>query len=127
LKGVTRKLNAKINKPTRIEKPWGYELIFAHTEKYAGKILFVKKGCKLSLQYHHKKDESIYVQSGKINIRLGGADGQMVLNQMNSSDCVRIEPLTRHRIEALEDTTLFEVSTPELNDVQRLEDDYGRI
>ncbi len=115
-----------INKSQKIDKPWGYELLFAHTDRYAGKILFVKKGHRLSLQFHNVKDETIYVHQGKIRLQFGGADDNLVDDVLTDGDSVRVEPLSRHRIEALEDTTLLEVSTPELTYVQRLEDDYGR-
>lgn len=119
-------MDTRAKKPQKVDKPWGFELIFAHTDKYAGKVIFVKKGRRLSLQYHQNKDESIYVYEGKILIQLEGADGQTVSNTLKKGDCIRIQPLTRHRIEAINDTFFFEVSTPELDDVQRLEDDYGR-
>lgn len=119
-------MDTRIKKPKKVDKPWGFELIFAHTEKYAGKVLFVRKGERLSLQYHKDKDESIYVYEGKVLVQLGGVDGQMISKILSAGDCVRIEPLTRHRIEAISDSMLLEVSTPELEDVRRLEDDYGR-
>jgi mannose-6-phosphate isomerase len=117
----------KVNKAQKTDKPWGYELLFARTDKYAGKILFVKKGHRLSLQFHNVKDETIYVYKGKIRFQFGGADGNLVGSVLTEGDCVRIEPLARHRMEALEDATLLEVSTPDLNDVERLQDDYGRV
>jgi mannose-6-phosphate isomerase-like protein (cupin superfamily) len=120
-------VDTRIKKPRKVDKPWGYELIFAHTEKYAGKVLFVRKGERLSLQYHKNKDESIYVYKGRVLIQLGGADGQMISKTLSTGDCVRIKPLTHHRIEAIINSFLFEVSTPELEDVCRLEDDYGRV
>ena len=112
--------------PRKTEKPWGYELLFAHTPKYVGKVIFVKKGHRLSLQYHEKKDESMYIQAGKALLEIEGSDGSMVSIVAEPGHRVRIPPLTKHRLEAIEDTTLFEVSTPELEDVTRLEDDYGR-
>ena len=112
--------------PQKTEKPWGFELLLAHTPKYAGKLIFVRKGHRLSLQYHQKKDESIYVYEGKVLIELEGSDGRMEVNILQPGEGKRIHPLRRHRIQAIEDTTLFEVSTPELEDVTRLEDDYGR-
>jgi mannose-6-phosphate isomerase len=118
--------SSNINKAQKIDKPWGYELLFARTEKYAGKVLFVIKGHRLSLQFHNLKDETIYVQQGKMRLQFGGADGRLVEDVLTHGDSVRIEPNVRHRIEALEDTTLLEVSTSELDDVQRLSDDYGR-
>ena len=115
-----------INKAQKTDKPWGYELLFARTDRYAGKVLFVKKGHRLSLQFHNLKDETIYVYNGKIHLQFGGADGNLVDSVLTDGDSVRVKPLSRHRIEALEDTILLEVSTPELDDVQRLTDDYGR-
>jgi len=112
--------------PQKIEKPWGFELLFAHTPKYAGKLIFIRKGHKLSLQYHQKKDESMYLYKGKALIETEGSDGQLRSTIAEPGYCVRIPPLTKHRLKAIEDTTLFEVSTPELEDVTRLEDDYGR-
>lgn len=110
----------------RIEKPWGEELLFAHTSAYAGKLLNIRKGESLSLQYHERKDETIYVQSGSIRLTLG-RDGRLKTRTLSPGDVCHIPPLTHHRMEALEDTTLFEVSTPELEDVVRLEDRYGRV
>ena len=115
----------KIHRKT--EKPWGFELLFAHTPKYAGKVIFVRKGHRLSLQYHEKKDETLYIYEGKALLDIEGSDGQAVSTVVQPGQCIRIPPLTKHRLEALEDTTLFEVSTPELEDVVRLEDDYGRV
>ena len=112
--------------PQKTEKPWGFELLFAHTPKYAGKLIFVRKGHRLSLQYHQRKDESIYVYEGEALVELEGSDGRMTSARFQRGQCVRIPPLTKHRLQAIEDTTLFEVSTPELEDVTRLEDDYGR-
>jgi len=117
-------MNGKL--PRKTEKPWGFELLFAHTPKYAGKLIFVKKGHRLSLQYHKEKDESMYIYSGKVLIEIEGNDGQLVQSVAEPGCCLRIHPQTKHRIEAKEDTTLFEVSTPELEDVERLDDDYGR-
>ncbi len=112
--------------PQKTEKPWGFELLFAHTPKYAGKVIFVRKGHRFSLQYHEKKDESMYVYAGKALVEIEGNDGQVVSTVVQPGQCIRIPPLTKHRLEAIEDTTFFEVSTPELEDVVRLEDDYGR-
>lgn len=124
--GLPSTVGTRTVKPKKVDKPWGFELIFAHTEKYAGKVLFVRKGERLSLQYHKNKDESIYVYEGRVLIQLGGGEGQLMSKMLCVGDGVRIRPLTRHRIEAVVDTTLLEVSTPELEDVCRLEDDYGR-
>lgn len=112
--------------PRRIEKPWGYELLWALTPKYAGKVLFVKKGHRLSLQYHRKKDESIYIFQGKVLLQTDGPDGKLAESIVQPGDCFRFPPMTKHRLKAIEDTTLFEVSTTELDDVVRVADDYGR-
>ncbi len=112
--------------PKRTEKPWGYELLVAHTPKYAGKVIFVKKGDRLSLQYHRKKDESTYVFQGKVAVEIENSDGKLEPHAFKQGEYFRIPPMTKHRLAALEDSTLFEVSTPELDDVVRLQDDYGR-
>jgi len=111
----------------RVEKPWGWELIWAHSESYAGKVLFVRAGHSLSLQFHNEKDESWYVQSGSAEVQLGDA-GEAVLSTeiVRPGACFRFRPGTVHRVRALEDTTILEASTPQLDDVVRLEDDYGR-
>jgi len=111
----------------RVEKPWGYELIWAHADAYVGKILFVRAGHSLSLQFHNEKDESWYVQSGSAEVQLGDA-GEAVLSTeiVRPGACFRFRPGTVHRVRALEDTTILEASTPQLDDVVRLEDDYGR-
>ena len=113
--------------PRRVEKPWGWELIWAETDHYVGKILFVKAGESLSLQFHRVKDEAWYVQSGRAKIELGKA-GEAVLSEeiVAAPAYFRFEPGTVHRVTALDDTTVVEVSTPELDDVVRLEDRYGR-
>ena len=113
--------------PRKTEKPWGYELLLARTSQYAGKLIFVKKGHRLSLQFHKKKDESMYFYQGKALIETEGSDGRLVRTVAEPGYCLRIPPMTKHRLEALEDTTFFEVSTPELDDVVRLQDDYGRV
>jgi mannose-6-phosphate isomerase len=112
--------------PRKTEKPWGYELLFAHTPKYAGKLIYVKRGHRLSLQYHKEKDETLYIYEGKALVEIEGKDGQLVQSEVESGDCFRVPPLTKHRLKALEDTMVFEVSTPELEDVVRVDDDYGR-
>jgi len=113
--------------PRRVEKPWGWELIWAHTGDYVGKILFVAAGHSLSLQYHNEKDESWYVESGRARLELGRS-GDPLLNEqvITTGDAFHYEPGTLHRVTALEDTTILEVSTPHLDDVVRLEDAYGR-
>ncbi|HLL06080.1 MAG TPA: cupin domain-containing protein [Myxococcaceae bacterium] len=109
----------------RVEKPWGYELIWAHTERYVGKLLHVKQGHKLSLQYHNKKDETIHVQSGKLLFVVDEGQG-LIEKEMNPGESYHIKPLTKHRMVAITDCDILEVSTPELDDVVRLEDAYGR-
>jgi mannose-6-phosphate isomerase len=111
----------------KVDKPWGYELRWAITDRYAGKILHVKKGEALSLQYHERKDEYQYVLKGAIDIELGGGDGRLISRRMTAGDTLHIAPGTRHRLTALEDSDIFEVSTPEIDDVVRLEDRYGRV
>jgi mannose-6-phosphate isomerase-like protein (cupin superfamily) len=113
--------------PRKIEKPWGWELVWAEAEDYVGKILFVKAGGSLSLQFHRVKDESWYVQSGRAELQLG-EPGDAVLNTevVGPGMCFRYRPGTVHRLRAIEDTTIFEVSTPHLDDVVRLDDEYGR-
>ena len=120
-------LDAWAFEPRRVEKPWGWELIWAHTEDYVGKVLFVRAGHSLSLQFHNEKDESWYVQSGSAEVQLGDA-GEAVLSTeiVRPGACFRFRPGTVHRVRALEDTTILEASTPQLDDVVRLEDDYGR-
>ena len=113
--------------PSITNKPWGYELLFALTQKYAGKLIFVKQGHRLSFQYHNHKDESMYIHQGKVLVELENTDGYQQIKILNSGDCIHLAPLTKHRIKALEDTNIFEVSTPELDDVVRLADDYNRI
>ena len=112
---------------SRVEKPWGYELVWALTDEYCGKVLFVKAGQSLSLQFHREKDESWYVQSGRARIELGEA-GQAVLAEevVGPGVAFHYPPGTVHRVTALEDTTILEVSTPFPADVVRLADAYGR-
>jgi mannose-6-phosphate isomerase len=110
-----------------VEKPWGSELIWALTDVYAGKILFVKAGESLSLQFHNVKDESWYVLEGRAKLELGKA-GERVLGEevIRPGSAFRFRPGTVHRVTALEDTRILEVSTSHLDDVVRLEDAYGR-
>jgi mannose-6-phosphate isomerase len=113
--------------PRRVEKPWGWELIWAETDAYAGKILFVRAGESLSLQFHNEKDESWYVLEGRARVELG-AKGERLIEQgvVVAGAAFRFRPGTVHRVRALEDTRILEVSTPQLDDVVRLEDSYGR-
>ena len=110
----------------RVEKPWGHEIIWAHTDRYVGKILFVKAGERLSLQYHEQKDETVYVLSGKMLFEVGPKDGEREDIIMKGGQSYHITPFTVHRMVAIEDTEILEASTPELDDVVRLEDSYGR-
>jgi mannose-6-phosphate isomerase-like protein (cupin superfamily) len=112
--------------PRYVEKPWGSELIWAHTDTYVGKILTVHAGHSLSLQYHERKDESWYVQSGRASLELGSLGDPLETVEIAAGDTFRFPVRTVHRVTALEDTVIFEVSTPELEDVVRLEDRYGR-
>jgi quercetin dioxygenase-like cupin family protein len=114
--------------PKKVEKPWGHEIWWARTERYVGKLLHVKKGESLSLQYHRVKDETIRIQSGLLLLetRPAGEDGPLEPLQMWPGDTFHIRPGTVHRMTGLEDTDVLEVSTPELDDVVRLEDRYGR-
>ena len=109
----------------RVEKPWGHELWWAQTDRYVGKLIHVKKGHALSLQYHNKKDETIFVHTGRILFEMK-VDGPMTKREMGPGEAVHVTPPTVHRMTALEDTDIFEVSTPETDDVVRLEDRYGR-
>ena len=113
--------------PHTVEKPWGSELIWAVAEDYAGKILFVKEGESLSLQFHREKDESWYVLEGRARVELGKA-GEGILEEgvIVAGQAFRFRPGTVHRLTALDDTRILEVSTPQLDDVVRLEDNYGR-
>jgi mannose-6-phosphate isomerase len=111
---------------TFVEKPWGSEIIWTHTDRYVGKLISVNAGARLSLQFHHKKDESIYVVEGTLNLHLENDAGEVEQIKMGPGKFARILTGRIHRFEALTDVKLIEVSTPELDDVVRLEDDYGR-
>jgi mannose-6-phosphate isomerase len=120
-------LDAWAFEPRKVEKPWGHELIWAEAERYVGKVLFVKAGESLSLQFHRQKDESWLVHAGRAKVELGST-GDALLDEevVGPGSAFRFRPGTVHRVTALEDTTILEVSTPELDDVVRLEDRYGR-
>jgi len=109
----------------RVDKPWGYELWWAQTDRYVGKLIHVNKGQALSLQYHNRKDETIYVHAGKILFEMQ-VDGVLTQRELGPGEAVHVTPPTVHRMTALEDSDVFEVSTPETDDVVRLEDRYGR-
>ncbi|MDX6450822.1 MAG: mannose-6-phosphate isomerase [Gaiellaceae bacterium] len=111
----------------KVEKPWGYELIWALTGVYCGKVLFVKAGHALSLQFHKEKDESWLVQSGRAKLELGEVGDSVLKEEVIAAGAAfHYRPGTVHRVTAIEDTTILEVSTPQLDDVVRLEDAYGR-
>jgi mannose-6-phosphate isomerase len=111
----------------RVEKPWGYELIWALNDIYCGKVLFVTAGNSLSLQYHVQKDESWLVQSGRAKVELGTTDDETLTEAiLEPGATLHFPPGTVHRVTAIEDTTILEVSTPHLDDVVRIEDAYGR-
>ena len=112
--------------PRRVEKPWGWELVWAETERYVGKLLFVRAGEALSLQYHERKDESWLVREGLARLELGEVGGPLEVVEIRPGDAFHYRPGTVHRITALEDTLVLEVSTTELDDVVRVEDRYGR-
>jgi mannose-6-phosphate isomerase-like protein (cupin superfamily) len=113
--------------PRRVDKPWGYELVWAQTDVYVGKLLFVRAGESLSLQFHNAKDESWLVQTGRAKLELGSVGESMLKEEVIAPGAAfRFRPGTVHRVTALEDTTILEVSTSELDDVVRLEDRYGR-
>lgn len=112
--------------PYRVDKPWGYELIWARTDRYVGKILHIDAGQVLSLQYHNKKDETIHVLSGEIILRL--QQGETVIERrMAPGQSFHIQPPQIHQFEAVVTSDLLEASTPELDDVVRLKDRYGRV
>ncbi len=111
---------------TRVEKPWGYELIWAHTDRYVGKILHINAGESLSLQYHERKDETIHVLHGRMVFLVGQSEAELERVELEEGMSFRIRPGTRHRMEAINDCDLLEASTPDLDDVVRLEDRYGR-
>ena len=110
----------------RVEKPWGHELIWAHAEAYVGKILVIETGYRLSLQKHEIKDESILVLSGRLRLHLEDDEGVMQVQELGAGDHRHVATGRIHRYEAIERCELIEVSTPELGDVVRLEDDFGR-
>ena len=112
--------------PTRIDKPWGYEILWARTDRYVGKILHIEAGQLLSLQYHNKKDESIYVLKGEIILRIQQED-TLIERRVGEGESFHIRPRLIHQFEAVTTADLLEASTPELDDVVRLKDKYGRV
>lgn len=113
--------------PKRVEKPWGWELIWSLTDLYCGKLLFVRAGQSLSLQFHREKDEAWYVQEGRAELELAPVGQAVTASEVIASGAAfHFPPGTVHRVTAIEDTLILEVSTPHLDDVVRLEDKYGR-
>ncbi len=112
--------------PKRVDKPWGYEIHWAVTDRYVGKILHIEAGQLLSLQYHNQKDESIYVLRGRMIFRYKDARGELVDREMIAGEAQRVPTGMVHQFEALEHTDVLEASTPHLDDVVRLKDRYGR-
>lgn len=110
----------------RVPKPWGYELIWAHTGRYVGKILHVEKGHALSLQYHQVKDETLCLLSGLLQLEVGDSDDVLRVLRLVPGESVHLPAGRRHRLTALEDCDVLEASTPELDDVVRIADRYGR-
>jgi mannose-6-phosphate isomerase len=110
----------------RVDKPWGHELRWAVTERYLGKLIHVESGHALSLQYHVQKDEAILVIRGELDLVLEDDEGRLVTHRMGEGTSARIRPGRRHRFVAVSDVDLVEVSSPEIDDVVRLSDDYGR-
>ena len=120
-------LDAWSFEPRRVDKPWGYELIWALTDLYCGKKLFIRAGEALSLQFHKVKDEVIYVESGRVEFTMGGPGDPVPHKEVvGPGAAFHVTPGVVHRMRALEDSFLLEVSTPQLDDVVRLEDVYGR-
>ncbi|MGH7506156.1 MAG: cupin domain-containing protein [Longimicrobiales bacterium] len=119
-------MTSGIVQPTRVEKPWGHELIWASTDRYVGKILHVKTGHALSLQYHERKDETIHLLRGTMKFWAGPSVDQLTEVTLGEGDSFRIVPGTVHRMEAITDVDILEASTAHLDDVVRLEDRYGR-
>jgi mannose-6-phosphate isomerase len=112
--------------PRRVDKPWGRELIWALTDRYCGKIITINTGSRLSLQYHERKDEWLFVLSGRLLLELEDDTGSLVSHELGAGDSAHVPVGRRHRYAGLELVELIEVSSPEIDDVVRLEDDYGR-
>ena len=113
--------------PRRVPKPWGYEIHWAVTEQYVGKLLHIEAGQALSLQYHDRKDESIYVLRGRMIFRYRNGAGELAEREMIAGEAQHVPTGLVHQFEALEHTDVLEASTPHLDDVVRLEDRYGRV
>lgn len=109
------------------KKPWGEERLFAHTKNYAGKILIIRKGHRLSLQYHEIKEETLYLEQGILKLTIGSSSTKNSSKIVTAGHIFHLPPKTVHRMEAIENCRLIEVSTPQLDDVTRLQDDYNRV
>lgn len=112
--------------PHKIVKPWGFELLWAYTDRYAGKILHIDSGHRLSLQYHNCKDETLYLLDGRMRLDLEDDGGRLVQHFVAPGESIRVPAGRQHRLHALEECTVLEASTPELDDVVRIHDEYGR-
>ncbi|MFT5680001.1 MAG: mannose-6-phosphate isomerase [Myxococcota bacterium] len=110
----------------RVEKPWGHEEIWAETADYVGKVLVIKQGHRLSLQHHIVKEETIRIASGIMELELESAEGVLESHTLHPGESHHIAPGRRHRMYAVTDCEVYEVSTPHLSDVVRHQDDYGR-
>ena len=113
--------------PRRVDKPWGYELIWAETDLYVGKILHVNAGEALSVQMHRVKDETLHLLNGEIRLFAGPSPTELVDVRMAQGESYRVLPVTVHKIEAITDADILEASTPHLEDVVRFQDRYGRV
>lgn len=111
----------------RIDKPWGHELIWAHTDRYVGKILHVRAGHALSVQYHERKDETLHLLRGRLRIWTGASVAALEEVELREGQSLHLPAGTVHRLEAVTDVDVLEASTPELDDVVRLQDRYGRV
>jgi oxalate decarboxylase/phosphoglucose isomerase-like protein (cupin superfamily) len=110
----------------RVDKPWGHELRWAITDRYLGKLIHINRGHQLSLQYHVQKDEAIFIVSGLVDLLLEDERGEVNIHRLSPGMSARVRPGRRHRFIGVEDSDIVEVSSPEIDDVVRLEDSYGR-
>ena len=113
--------------PRKVDKPWGYELIWAESERYVGKVLHIERGEQLSYQYHERKDETIHILFGELQLEVATAQGARETIRLQPGQSFHIPPTLRHRMTAITTCDVLEASTPELEDVVRLEDRYGRV
>lgn len=111
---------------SKIVKPWGSEELLASTDRYALKLIRVQKGSRPSLQFHRRKSESLFLLSGKLGVEMGESRDELTADEILPGGCLDVPRGRVHRVTALEDSVIIEVSTPELDDVVRIEDDYGR-